>query len=688
MSINDLGSNLAGLMRLMNTIIEMDNIDAFKAIHPLLEKPIEYYEDIAIRCDSFKIFSYIRNEKDKNTENSINSNKEEIHTCLEFLYLRQSHKCISVVMKDLKINENIKQEIIKEIIKINSSYIFSFGGRAKMDARGNGLVLLALFQNDFKKTAEEIFNFSEISKEQKDNKIKFTFFSLFSSTPFEKVKILVDALPKTHPDYSIIMNKYQECKQLYYSSAPCFSRYIKPAHKIGLQEFYGMAAGKILSDIEFGESRMAIVKKLNSELSNIQSPIKDQFKNLPPSKNKNRLAAIALEKISDLNLSLRNKSGFGDLRKKVYGYTPVKNQYEFALPLIRDLFYFSNEVEIDKKNSSIYYNLYYNNLKLNRIQIVDDENSHGSPIFQWHHGLADIDETWPDIEDLFEEIWFMDLSPPGIGELNEYQNKLTIFYEKLAELSWLIGNTQPLERGTGTYAESIVALMHVRHGFKPPILKNNFPQLDVLNITFPLDTYKKIFPYFFEPLTIPKFMRLIDDEKIEMLPISEQIRHYLQAKSKIKNKHAIDESALTDIFEAHIKIDKFQSPIFSLFNKDHVDHEQQLLEIKAKNNCYYYVKFNQAQNSEEKLIVLWAIFNDQDTRELQLDIAKFICEDNFISCIQAKNEEIIENAFNYIKSIILENADPNVSKEKILENCEIEAKKIASTELRQVIKKK
>lgn len=68
---------------------------------------------------------------------------------------------------------------------------------------------------------------------------------------------------------------------------------------------------------------------------------------------------------------------------------------------------------------------------------------------------------------------------------------------------WLIGNTQPMRRGSGTVAELFLAVVHLHHGRNPPILKLNYPQLDVLDISFPCDDYDQLFPNFFEPQTIP-----------------------------------------------------------------------------------------------------------------------------------------------------------------------------------------
>lgn len=50
-------------------------------------------------------------------------------------------------------------------------------------------------------------------------------------------------------------------------------------------------------------------------------------------------------------------------------------------------------------------------------------------------------------------------------------------------------------------------------------LKKEFPQLDPLNITFPLSDFQKLFPYFFEQNTLPDQVRIADPLRNEPVDI-------------------------------------------------------------------------------------------------------------------------------------------------------------------------
>ena len=128
----------------------------------------------------------------------------------------------------------------------------------------------------------------------------------------------------------------------------------------------------------------------------------------------------------------------------------------------------------------------------------------------WLGGDQTLSATWRAIEDLFEELMALDLKKPKeitAQTIKKHESQLTEFYAKAAELVWLVGNSAPLRRGSGTMAEWLFAIIHLQHGLEPPLLKTEFPQLDVLDITFPLSDYKRFFTYFFEPSTIPTHLR-------------------------------------------------------------------------------------------------------------------------------------------------------------------------------------
>jgi len=127
----------------------------------------------------------------------------------------------------------------------------------------------------------------------------------------------------------------------------------------------------------------------------------------------------------------------------------------------------------------------------------------------------------------------MDLKPTQSKQ--ESEKRLTEFYAKAAELVWLIGTTQPLKRGSGTVAEWLLGIIHLHHGMQPPTLKTDFPQLDVLDLTFPLSDYKSFFTYFFEPSTLPEHLRSIPNSKESLFKQMENLyreKYQLEAKAK------------------------------------------------------------------------------------------------------------------------------------------------------------
>ncbi len=111
----------------------------------------------------------------------------------------------------------------------------------------------------------------------------------------------------------------------------------------------------------------------------------------------------------------------------------------------------------------------------------------------WLHGLAPVSYAWEDIENIFENIISMELKT--LEDVN-------VFYNQLIRLIWLIGNTTPLNRGSGTVVEWTWALAHMYHGLSVPLLKKTNPQLDPIGLTLLLREYQEHFREFFEPETI------------------------------------------------------------------------------------------------------------------------------------------------------------------------------------------
>jgi hypothetical protein len=299
-------------------------------------------------------------------------------------------------------------------------------------------------------------------------------------------------------------------------------------------DFLGLK--KILKrDMDYGKKRQQLVKNLCETLNHFSReklnffPKENRFLQLRPSSKGTRQAAALLEKISAESFLDQKQEDFQKIRGQGYT-TSIYGYYESALPLIKAILCFSpqsSDFAIYRKynkqgNNPVlgtstsryspfcnYHLCYkYEGILVNRIQFSSSASEEGR---YWEHGRAPIAATWGKIEDLFEEALAMDLKKPDEKftpeEQESYQEKLTQFYSIAAELVWLIGNTQPLNRGSGTYAELMLALICMHHGLQPPILKKEFPQLDVLDITFPLRDYKFFFPHFFEPSTIPESVR-------------------------------------------------------------------------------------------------------------------------------------------------------------------------------------
>ncbi|HFE8331840.1 TPA: hypothetical protein ACF8SQ_002530 [Legionella pneumophila] len=675
------GYDSSSFWRLMQTLVQNDCVISFQSLRewPFVSQSIELLEIEASDKDSPAIFSKIW------LANAKNMSLDETFSKIGSLYNKQAHKCIAVIMENLDLNDEVIKRIrnVRTVTSNDKFNAYISGDFRKLKNRDNGKLILALFKNHYRLAAIEVFDpdrFNSADEKEVKEKIRDLFLNLFASTPFDKINKLVTALPKDHPHLQTIKEVYSKVKTEYCDAAPCFSRYVKPQHIDKLKEFYGNKAGKINDDIQFGAKRMELVHELNKLLSNSTyhvTPSKLPFNSLLPSSSKTYLAAFVLEKVSEFLLQTGRSDAVGRLRESEDYNTPVRAQYAFALPLIRNVFYFSDDVRLNKKGYSVSYGLFYNDLQVNSIEEtrytwsgpVDETNV--APNLMWQHGLAPLNATWPNIENLFAEIWSMDLS--FAEKYSDYRDKLTVFYEKLAELSWLIGNTQPLERGTGSFAETVVALMHVHHGLNPPILKSDFPQLDVLNITFPLETYKNIFPYFFEPSTVPKHLRSFTNiPEMENLPISQQIQHlFTQFQRQQPNNpgYELDEISVANILKNHAT--KNKPPTFSFLNP-----EKALL---AKTSNYYFSLFNKADNPEQKILLLLTILQFSKNKNLQLDIAKQICRDNFISCTKIMDrEQIINNALHFIKTTALENTEK--IDEKTIATWEQTAKQIAEAE--------
>lgn len=133
-----------------------------------------------------------------------------------------------------------------------------------------------------------------------------------------------------------------------------------------------------------------------------------------------------------------------------------------------------------------------------------------SLIAHWEHGIVDLNELWPRLEELHYEVMTFQLDPNDRQCLLEY-------YDKVIETTWLLGNLTPTMRGTSKTVEQWFTMAHVHQHLRTPILRLENPQLDVLNITLPLSIYKERFFDYFEPESLPRpIAEMLAERKQEM----------------------------------------------------------------------------------------------------------------------------------------------------------------------------
>lgn len=437
--------------------------------------------------------------------------------------------------------------------------------------RSDGHMVLLLENNNYSVAAKRLFNsYFPDSKETKSTEklsdesteaLKKSIMTLLRFMPVEKVNKLIEEYAKSFINRGeILMAIFRKEKATFYEIIPYVARYYKHRDLRGLSLAYKNNMSTHLhhavnNDLKYGADRKTFTNQLFVNLSktkvNQYIPTKKEFLALAKSSKRTHRVAALLEKIAYWNIKNQyaKQEDFITVRTDKHYETPIAAaRYLSAWPLVLAVSQFSQS-EIQKYED--YYELFY---KIGNEKIIVNNVHHSSWARKWEHGRAPINATWGRIEDVFEKIWSMNLKKPS-------NKKLTQFYSLAAELVWLIGNTQPMHRGSGTVAEIMLALVHMRHGFKLPMLKTEFPQLDVLDITFPLSDYKFFFTYFFEPSTIPEHLRFSSISSA--LSVEDQIKELYQL-IKIKNP-----AGLT----TECKEDKLLSTSSRLQNNDMSDEE-------------------------------------------------------------------------------------------------------------------
>ncbi len=189
-----------------------------------------------------------------------------------------------------------------------------------------------------------------------------------------------------------------------------------------------------------------------------------------------------------------------------FPHTPLAG-YAWASDLVDEIYGLAKEGSVDDVAliSDFYgpavkfdgYVLIYDGEPLSFFIKNPSQERHGINIPSWFHGQEPIYKHWPRLESLFNKIMKFPLDTTD-------KVSLKAFYDPVIETIWLLGNTTPVIRGTGKLVEQIFTMAHLRHDLRTPLLRLANPQIDVLNISYPLSVYKKRFLYkFFELESLP-----------------------------------------------------------------------------------------------------------------------------------------------------------------------------------------
>lgn len=390
-------------------------------------------------------------------------------------------------------------------------------------AKRGDLTLTLILCPDKVKAAKLLFE--EYLHKNSDEELNLHLLTILRFTAIEKVDELISLFESDNKDMKAKLKAhYQKAKDTFLQTAPYFARLTAQAALLELgrsykNSEYGDLKVGCKKDMEYGEKRKALTENLYRDLiqtsSSYQPKSSEFLTSLPPSSKGTRRAAALLEKVAAWVFSNQaannDKEQFSSLRT-IGNVTPVGGRYSWALPILKAIHKYSQSTKKDTDGKPGYNLTCFINDEetiLNEVSLIEAQHADMYAKAWWYHGRAPLAKTWPFIEDLFEKILSMD-------------SKNTVeLYSSMAELVWLIGNTQPMERGSGSFAEVMLAVLHLHHGLKPPVLKVEFPQLDVLDISFPLNDYKKLFAYFFEPSTIPESLR---QPSLSSLSMDEQLK--------------------------------------------------------------------------------------------------------------------------------------------------------------------
>jgi hypothetical protein len=195
----------------------------------------------------------------------------------------------------------------------------------------------------------------------------------------------------------------------------------------------------------------------------------------------------------------------------------ISGRYTGYAPLVQSIFCLLGTQDqpkdlapLDTKNG---YETFYDGQPLSRARYMVSAHSvslwpGGS--WQWEHGLRPVSQLRPYIKKIRDRVLTFKLDKNDAKSFQE-------FYDILAENIWLIGNSTLYHRGSSKYVEQWLTYIHLKHGLlDTPILKKRVclqgvdidgPQLDCLDISYPLSLYKQDFLQFFEPGSLHEMAR-------------------------------------------------------------------------------------------------------------------------------------------------------------------------------------
>lgn len=373
-----------------------------------------------------------------------------------------SHKSpplVQLLLERGKISAQIREECLREAVQCNH-----------LD------ITLLLCNGEMQKAASLFFN--KLNR-LNESELRQSWTALYRFNPIELVDQMTCPFVQCYPDLTqreniqrLLAEVRRDCMQW----LPHVSQYDRPNDLVYMQIAYQKKDDAALATVDkdrvYGTRCFDWVNQLLAQYRNQRlEPQGAPFRQLPPGQNGGRTMAWFTEQ----TLLFRNQARQGDaalLRDSSFLYcgTPIAiDRYRWGYTLM----------DIDLSQSHNCPSL-YKGQPLTKIEL-----------YRWQHGLQPITSLWSDIEDQFQTV--MTTNPAG----NPQQ-----FYRELIKLIWLIGNTTPLTRGTGTIVESMWAFVHRYWNLPVPILKKEYPQFDVINISSQLETYQNIWPRYFEPSSL------------------------------------------------------------------------------------------------------------------------------------------------------------------------------------------